>query len=161
MALVATAESAGATDVAIKWPNDVLSGGRKLAGILLEGTDGGVICGIGVNVNQAEGALPADARTTPTSLRSLTGREHDRAGLLADLLLRLEQRYDAWLRDGLGPLLPELERRDALRGTTVAVGSTAGTAAGIAVDGRLRVVTGDGTEALVASGEVDVPPGAE
>ena len=49
----------------MKWPNDVLVDGRKVAGILLEGHEGAVVCGIGVNVSQSEETLPRDARTTP------------------------------------------------------------------------------------------------
>ncbi len=94
-------------------------------------------------------------RTAAASLRTLTGREHDRALVLVELLERLEARYDAWLVSGLAALLPELERRDALRGREVTVGGVTGTAAGIAPDGRLRVVGADGAETLVASGEID------
>ena len=138
----------------MKWPNDVLADGRKVAGILLEGSDGAVVCGIGVNVGQIEATLPGDARTRPASLRTLTGREHDRAALLVLLLELLEARYERWLADGLAQLLPELERRDAVHGRNVAVGEVAGVAAGIAADGRLRIAREDGTTALVASGEL-------
>src|SRR5262249_56935870 len=54
---------------AIKFPNDVLLGGRKVAGILAESSEGRVVLGIGVNVNQTAEELPADAQTRPTSLR--------------------------------------------------------------------------------------------
>ncbi len=155
---VAEAVEAGtALGARLKWPNDVLVDGRKVAGILLEGRGDAVVCGIGVNVNQAADELPADARTEPASLRSLTGAEYDRGELLVALLARLETRYDAWRASGLAPLLPELERRDALRGRTVTVGDVTGTATGLSPDGRLRVVGADGTERLVASGEVAEP----
>ncbi len=156
LSVAETVERAGVGDARVKWPNDVLVDGRKLAGILLEGRDDAVVCGIGINVNQSPDALPAAARTPATSLRTRTGRAHDRALLLTELLERLEARYDAWLADGLAPLLPELERRDALRGREVSVGGVTGTAAGIALDGRLRVVGPDGAETLVASGEVEL-----
>jgi BirA family biotin operon repressor/biotin-[acetyl-CoA-carboxylase] ligase len=140
-------------ETAIKWPNDVLVRGAKVAGVLLESSGGAVICGIGVNVDQPESELPAATRLPSTSLRVATGRAQDRAMLLVAVLASLESRYDAWLDGALAPLLPELERRDALRGRTVTVGSVAGEAAGIAPDGRLRILTPDG-ETLVASGEV-------
>ena len=82
---------------AIKFPNDVLVGGRKVAGILAESGEGRVVLGIGVNVNQTEDELPADARSEPTSLRIEAGFAFDRAQLLAAILARLEQAYDAWL----------------------------------------------------------------
>jgi BirA family biotin operon repressor/biotin-[acetyl-CoA-carboxylase] ligase len=81
----------------IKFPNDVLVGGRKVAGILAEARDGRVVAGIGVNVNIAEADLPTGLETPATSLLAETGREIDRAELLVELLERLEQRYDAWL----------------------------------------------------------------
>jgi BirA family transcriptional regulator, biotin operon repressor / biotin---[acetyl-CoA-carboxylase] ligase len=81
----------------IKFPNDVLVGGRKIAGILAEARDGRVVAGIGVNVNIAEADLPTGLETPATSLLAETGREVDRAELLVELLERLEQRYDAWL----------------------------------------------------------------
>jgi BirA family biotin operon repressor/biotin-[acetyl-CoA-carboxylase] ligase len=82
---------------AIKFPNDVLVGGRKVAGILAESSEGRVVLGIGVNVNQAEEQLPRDAETEPTSLRVETGATVDRAQLLAAILARLEIAYDAWV----------------------------------------------------------------
>jgi BirA family biotin operon repressor/biotin-[acetyl-CoA-carboxylase] ligase len=141
----------------VKWPNDVLLGGRKVAGVLLESTEEAVICGIGVNVGQSESELPAAAPIPRGSLLVVTGREHDRAALLVELLERLQRRYDEWIDLGLALFLPELERRDWLRGKAVSVGGVAGTAAGIAADGRLRVLAEDGSETLVASGEVELP----
>lgn len=79
-------------------PNDVLVGGRKIAGVLPEATVGRVVLGIGVNVNQTADALPADTPKPPTSLRVETGREWPRAPLLAAILLELENRYDDWQR---------------------------------------------------------------
>jgi BirA family biotin operon repressor/biotin-[acetyl-CoA-carboxylase] ligase len=154
LAVAETVEGELDGDVGVKWPNDVLVDRGKLAGILLEGRDGVVVCGIGLNVNQNEAGLPRDARTPVASLRTITGREHDRMELLVRLLERVETHYDAWLADGLEPLLPALERRDALRGSVVTVGDVNGTASGFASDGRLRIRSADGSETLVASGEV-------
>jgi BirA family transcriptional regulator, biotin operon repressor / biotin---[acetyl-CoA-carboxylase] ligase len=84
----------------IKPPNDVLVGGRKVAGILAEARDGRVVLGIGINVNVAADELPADTETPAGSLSLAAGREFRRAELLAELLLRLEQRYDAWASAG-------------------------------------------------------------
>ncbi|MFL5968458.1 MAG: biotin--[acetyl-CoA-carboxylase] ligase [Gaiellaceae bacterium] len=81
---------------AIKFPNDVLIGGRKVAGVLAEASAGRVVLGIGVNANQAAEALPADAQTEPTSLLLELGERADRAQLLATILQRLELAYDAW-----------------------------------------------------------------
>ena len=82
----------------VKFPNDVLLGGRKVAGILAEASEGRVVLGVGVNVAQKPGELPPDARTPATSLAIETGRAVDRGDLLVALLERLERRYDEWLR---------------------------------------------------------------
>ena len=82
---------------AIKFPNDVLVGGRKVAGILAESSEGRVVLGIGVNANQTEAQLPRDTDTEPTSLRVETGATVDRAQLLAAILARLERAYDTWV----------------------------------------------------------------
>jgi BirA family biotin operon repressor/biotin-[acetyl-CoA-carboxylase] ligase len=89
----------GGLEPMIEFPNDVLVGGRKVAGILAESSEGRVILGIGVNANQTEDQLPEDARTEPTSLRLELGRPVDRAELLAEILARLERAYDAWVTD--------------------------------------------------------------
>jgi BirA family biotin operon repressor/biotin-[acetyl-CoA-carboxylase] ligase len=86
----------------IKFPNDVLIAGRKVAGILAESSEGRVVLGIGVNVNQTEEQLPASADTTPTSLRLELGEPVDRARLLAGILFRLESAYDAWVTGSAG-----------------------------------------------------------
>jgi BirA family biotin operon repressor/biotin-[acetyl-CoA-carboxylase] ligase len=77
-------------------PNDVLAGGRKVAGILPEATTGRVVLGIGVNVKQTTDELPAETPKPATSLRVETGRDWPRAPLLAAILLELERRYDGW-----------------------------------------------------------------
>jgi BirA family biotin operon repressor/biotin-[acetyl-CoA-carboxylase] ligase len=80
----------------IKFPNDLLIGRRKVAGILAESSEGRVVLGIGVNANQTLDQLPADAQTEPTSLRLELGEPVSRLQLLAAILLQLERAYDAW-----------------------------------------------------------------
>ncbi len=146
----AVEESRGAAG--IKWPNDVLLGERKVAGVLLEAIEGTVVCGIGVNVSQEVSELPTGSPVRAGSLLGVTGRAPDRADLLSSLLEILETRYDAWRRSGLAPLLDELEPRNVLRGRHVQVGGEAGVAGRIAPDGRLTVERDDGRIVLVASG---------
>ncbi len=86
-----------AVEPELKYPNDVLVGGRKLAGVLAEAREGRVVLGIGINVNVRDDELPREVDTPATSLLVETGRELDRAELLAELLECLERRYDAWL----------------------------------------------------------------
>jgi BirA family transcriptional regulator, biotin operon repressor / biotin---[acetyl-CoA-carboxylase] ligase len=84
----------------LKFPNDLLVDGRKVAGILAEAREGRVVLGVGVNVNVGEGDLPTEVDRPATSLSVETGRTISRAGLLVELLERLEQRYDAWVDQG-------------------------------------------------------------
>jgi BirA family biotin operon repressor/biotin-[acetyl-CoA-carboxylase] ligase len=82
----------------VKHPNDVLVGGRKVAGVLAEAAEGRVVLGVGVNVSQRTDELPADARLAPTSLELETGSPVNRSELLVQILHRLEIRYAAWIR---------------------------------------------------------------
>jgi BirA family biotin operon repressor/biotin-[acetyl-CoA-carboxylase] ligase len=82
----------------IKLPNDVLVDGRKIAGVLAETSEGRVVLGIGINVSQQAEELPARPEHPATSL-ALKGAAVERAVLLATVLERLEQRYNAWVND--------------------------------------------------------------
>ena len=84
----------------IKFPNDLLIAGRKVAGILAESSEGRVVLGIGVNTNQTREQLPAEAQTEPTSLRLELGEPVNRVQLLAAILLQLERAYDEWVARG-------------------------------------------------------------
>ena len=88
---VAEAVRAAGVEPTVKHPNDVLVGGRKLAGILAEARDGIVVLGIGMNVLQAAEELPEGA----TSMR-LEGSTVGRAVLLVAVFAELETAYDAW-----------------------------------------------------------------
>jgi len=138
----------------IKWPNDVLLEGRKVAGVLLEASGGTVVCGIGINVSQTEDELPTGTPVPAGSLLSVTGVATERAELLVALLEILEHRYDAWCRAGLRPLLDELEARNVLRGRRVEIETESGIAGPIAPDGRLTLERDDGSIVLVGSGEI-------
>jgi len=84
----------------LKFPNDLLVDGRKVAGILAEAREGRVVLGVGINVNVPESDLPREVDRPATSLLAETGREVDRAELLVELLERLERRYKAWSDQG-------------------------------------------------------------
>jgi BirA family transcriptional regulator, biotin operon repressor / biotin---[acetyl-CoA-carboxylase] ligase len=160
LSLVAALAATEAVDAAtglstqIKWPNDVMLDGRKVAGILSELTDSAVVVGIGINVNQASDELPLDAPTEPGSLLSLTGARYDRAALLGSLLLRLERRYDDWRQGGLDVVYDALGARDFLRGRRVSVDGEAATALQILRDGRLELGLDGGGVRAIESGEV-------
>jgi len=157
-ALAAAEAIEGATGLTaqIKWPNDVMLNRRKVAGILSEMSDGTVVVGIGINVNQARDDLPLDSPTPPGSLRTLTGQSCDRAALLGSLLFRLERIYDGWRHGGLADLYGEVGARDFLRGRQITVDGEEAVALQILRDGRLEVATGNGhgERRVVESGEV-------
>lgn len=140
----------------VKWPNDVMLDRRKVAGILLEAADGAVVCGLGVNVNQTRDALPTGTSPPAGSLRTVTGREHGRAVLLADLLERLERHYHSWLAGGLDAIFDGIGSRNFLFGRRLRSGSAEGTGGRIARDGSLEVVTGHGESSFVESGEIEL-----
>ena len=81
----------------LKFPNDVLIEGRKVAGILAEARDGRVVLGIGINVNASTEELPAGTVTPATSLSAESGRKIDRTELLVALLEQVELQYHGWL----------------------------------------------------------------
>ncbi len=152
LATALTVEAAVARATGIKWPNDVLVDGRKVAGILAETRGDAVVVGIGLNVNQDSSDLPATSQTGAASLYTVDSRRRERAPLLAALLLNLEEQYDRWSTEGLVNLIEPIAARDALRGRAVSVSGTSGIAGGIASDGRLVLETSQGRR-LVASGE--------
>jgi BirA family biotin operon repressor/biotin-[acetyl-CoA-carboxylase] ligase len=81
----------------VKPPNDVLVGGRKVAGVLAEASEGRVVLGIGINVHQTAKQLPTGTDPPATALDLEAPRRIDRRTLLVVLLERLEREYDAWL----------------------------------------------------------------
>jgi len=157
LAVASALEREAMVPALVKWPNDVLVDGGKVAGILLEASGSRVVCGIGINVNQDSGDLPPTPRFPATSLRVAAGHPFDRAPVLVAVLAELEGRYTQWLDGGMAGLADDLERRNALQGRRVLLGDgRSGAADAIAPDGRLTVVLDDGTTTLVGSGEVDL-----
>jgi BirA family biotin operon repressor/biotin-[acetyl-CoA-carboxylase] ligase len=155
-ALAAAEAVEGATGLTaqLKWPNDVMLNRGKVAGILAELSEGTVVIGIGINVNQTRDELPLDSPTAPGSLRTLTGETHDRAALLGSLLFRLERIYDGWRHGGLGELYGEIGARNFLHGRRVTVDGEPATAWRILRDGRLEIETGAHERRAIESGEV-------
>jgi BirA family biotin operon repressor/biotin-[acetyl-CoA-carboxylase] ligase len=148
VAVAEVCEAAGAPEVSVKWPNDVLAGGLKLAGILVEGRpqEGWAVLGIGLNVAVDVAELPAELLGRAGTL-GLPPSELE--AVLAGLLSRLA----AWLAAPDAAVLEAVRARDALLGQEVSWSGGAGTAAGIENDGRLLVETAAGRVALEA-GEV-------
>ncbi len=141
-------------DVRIKWPNDIVHAGRKLAGILCEGATGSrgafVVAGIGLNVLQNEHDWPDDLRAPATSLLLLTGHAISRAAIAEALLGHLRPfRLTGRALDE--ETIARYGAVDAVAGLPITVnGVAAGIAAGIAPDGALVVQTRHGTRTIRA-----------
>ena len=146
-------------DATIVWPNDILLGGRKVAGILCEMSAdqdrvAWAVAGVGINVRSAPDL--DDARWTPGAL-SDRGDPPPRADLLVGLLDHLGRRYAEWVERGPSGVLAAFAARDALAGRQVWVSlpgeEVAGSCEGTDDLGRLRVRT-EGGERLLGAGEV-------
>jgi len=139
----------GAPGVALKWPNDVLVGGRKLAGILVEGRpqDGWAVLGIGINVAVDPAELEGELRDTAATL----GLE---PAAVEAVLARLLERLERWIAAGEAAVLDACRQRDALRDRPVRWSDGEGTGAGISDDGGLLVRTADGALLALDAGEV-------
>jgi BirA family biotin operon repressor/biotin-[acetyl-CoA-carboxylase] ligase len=144
---VATAEVTG-PHALVKWPNDVLLGGGKVAGVLVEGRpqEGWAVVGIGVNVAVRIADLPPEVAGRAATL-GLSPEAIEPT--LARLLAALEH----WLAAPLDTVLDAVRARDALLDQPVSWTGGAGQGAGIDAGGRLLVATDEGMQALDA-GEI-------
>ncbi len=159
---VAAALRAGAGVAAgLKWPNDVLVGDRKIAGILAEAHGDAIVVGVGLNVTLTAAELPVP---TATSLLLEDAACLDRGRVLEDVLTELAARYTAWAAApaaagaGTRALRAEYLRWCVTVGRKVRVELPAGppltgTAADVDETGRLAVRTGSGTT-LVGAGDI-------
>jgi len=145
---VAVAELAGAQAM-LKWPNDVLLDGRKVAGILIEGRpqERWAVLGIGVNV-------AVDLAELPEELRESAGTLGLGVDALEPALERLLARLERWLAAPAAEVTEAWRARDALLGAAVSWRDGSGTGAGIDAGGRLLVSLADGREVALDAGEV-------
>jgi BirA family biotin operon repressor/biotin-[acetyl-CoA-carboxylase] ligase len=169
LAVAEAFEEEGAA-ASIKWPNDVLLGGRKACGILTELEAEAdrvdfVVVGIGVNLNSVDDDFPPELRTRATSLRLARGREVERARFAAQLLSRFEQCYSRFREHGFGALASEWERRSALVGRELTIDGAgevvSGEYAGIDPEGALllRDRGANGNLRRVLAGDVTIVGG--
>jgi BirA family biotin operon repressor/biotin-[acetyl-CoA-carboxylase] ligase len=156
--------AAGAADVQLKWPNDLLHAGRKLGGILIEvhadapGSTCAVI-GIGLNFRLPQRLREGIAQPV-TDLATICADAPQRSQLLAATLIELAQALELFSAQGFAPLREEWMARHAHQGKAVTLSSgdgktVTGRAAGVAEDGALLVETAHGTERFV-SGELSL-----
>ena len=160
--VVSKALRANGYDAGVKWPNDVLVGDRKVAGILLERVETpagpAAIVGVGLNVSLTADELPVP---TATSLQLASGAAPDRTALLVSLLSSLQEAYDAWQAGGAGAtarLRSSYVAECVTIGREVRVemptgGPLTGRATGVDESGRL-VVSGASGDTVVGAGDV-------
>ena len=157
------AESGLAPD--IKWPNDILIGGKKVAGILTEMSCeldrvNHVILGIGINVNTRKSDLPEPVRDSATSLCAECGRNLSRVALVQRFLTELEAVYGSYLADGFESIRQEWKSFSSTIGSQVEITdgaeSLTGEALDIDADGFLLLKTASGRTERIVAGDVSL-----
>lgn len=147
----------------VKWPNDILLDGKKVAGLLNEmnaETEGVryIVLGIGVNLNMEASQFPADLRYPATSVALEKGAKVSRLAFARCLYRYLDRLYLTYLREGFAPIVAEWEKLCDLVGRQVEVDCQSrtlrGTVAGLDGDGALLVRTAEGGRERVLAGDV-------
>jgi BirA family biotin operon repressor/biotin-[acetyl-CoA-carboxylase] ligase len=148
----ALAHAAG-VECDLRWPNDVMLGGKKVAGILVQVSGAIAIAGIGINLNQT--AFPAELEALATSLKTHTGKAPDAAGILIALLHEVD-RYTSESPKNILRLFTRASSYACGRRVRVeqADGVIEGTTAGLDASGFLVVRKDDGTDTLIVAGGV-------
>ncbi len=140
----------------LKWPNDVLVNGIKLAGILLERLGDSVVVGIGVNLAQAPSVPERE-----TMALSRFGPAPDRDSFAEALAGRFAEELLRWRSYGLAPVIHRWQAAAHPEGTPLSISQAdgsllSGTFAGLAEDGALRLALADGTTRSIHAGEVQL-----
>jgi BirA family biotin operon repressor/biotin-[acetyl-CoA-carboxylase] ligase len=148
----------------VKWPNDVLAGGKKLGGVLVEaGQVAGdvvesAVVGIGLNVDIAPDGFPPDLRGTATSLATVTGRAVDRLEALRVVLEAFDAAYERYASGGGASARERWRELSTLLGHVVEIEttgrSTSGTVIDLSLEGALLVESADGRTVEVWHGDV-------
>lgn len=166
LAVVKAIRNRAGIDCGIKWPNDILVGGKKLVGILTEmsaDVDGikYIICGIGINVNIRREEFPDELRAIATSVEAELGRPFDRLTLLGAVCEEMERAYEQMLEEGFAPILAEWKKYSVTLGQAVRVIAPDETYEGVAIDidedGSLLVKTVAEIKTVLA-GDVSIRP---
>ncbi|MFP3975426.1 MAG: biotin--[acetyl-CoA-carboxylase] ligase [Dehalococcoidia bacterium] len=155
---------------ALKWPNDVIVHGKKVAGILIEvGAEidrtNHIIIGIGVNVNAERSGFPEDIKGRATSLREEYGERVPRVNLVQAILTRLEVRYQDCMNSGFGPVRERWKELSDTIGKSVSITGEREVLSGTAIDvdeyGALILREEDGSMKRVLAGDVSLRDGEE
>ncbi len=144
----------------LKWPNDILLNGKKVAGILTEyskkKSHSEVILGIGINVNHAH--FPIPLQHIATSMAMENGEIFERLPLISFLLNRLDQEYQSFLNEGISPTVDQWNINSDMFGKHISLTKGTETFFGTAMkldeeEGSLILLTDDGEEIAFDSGE--------
>jgi len=155
-------EAVTGRNVDVKWPNDLLVGGKKVGGILTEMHAEPtlvkfVIVGIGINVNQEK--FPAELSGIATSLRAASGRVHSRVEILVRLLREFEADYRRFVQEGSAAVIAKFQEVSSYAlgkkvRVTTGTDTFSGITAGLTAEGLLRVERSDGEVVTVIAGDV-------
>ena len=152
-AMNALADAAPGLAFTLKWPNDVLCGGRKIAGVLIEGGETGYAVGVGMNLAVA----PEAVRIPATSLRA-AGVVANANGMLARLRRFFSVWHDRWAGEGFAPVrdawLASAHRRGDMVTAETETGRVEGRFAGLDADGALAMIDASGVRRRILSGDV-------
>jgi BirA family biotin operon repressor/biotin-[acetyl-CoA-carboxylase] ligase len=146
----------------VKWPNDVIVGNRKMAGVLSEAEIRGreldfVIMGVGININTGPGDLPSNIRSPATSLYMESGRIVEIKEVALVTLEKISAHYHNLARCGPQGIRDAWKRRWAHKGMRVTRENVTGTALGIDETGALLIRSCDGSVNRITSGDVNIP----
>ena len=156
LAVCKATESLASVKCRVKWPNDVLIEGAKVAGVLIEARPPEwAVIGVGLNVSIEPDEFPDDLRQPATSVGG--------GASVGEALHALCGALDSWVEAPSDRVLDEFRGRDALEGRAItwdgaAGGAGAGTAAGIDDRGNLLVETSEGERLSLGAGEVQLTP---
>jgi BirA family transcriptional regulator, biotin operon repressor / biotin---[acetyl-CoA-carboxylase] ligase len=117
----AAAEMSGNDDVQLKWPNDLLHGGKKLAGLLCERAHNADLIGVGLNVNVDLSKAPASLHKQVTSLKAISGTELDMTAVVCSVASHLHRRLSHRHEQSFAAVVREYDRHHALLGRRVIV----------------------------------------
>ena len=163
VALVETVGSFLPRHPSIKWPNDILVDGKKLAGILTEAACDAervdyVVLGVGLNINYSVAAMPGALRQRATSMADLTGANVSRESVLARLIQDMDRCYGELEESGFESLRSRWEAHFALLGRRIEVElggqRVIGMAQGIDREGALIIADEQGQRRRVVAGDV-------
>ncbi|MEU4618815.1 biotin--[acetyl-CoA-carboxylase] ligase [Actinoplanes sp. NPDC023801] len=163
VALVEAVARIGEVEATLKWPNDLLIGDRKCAGILAEVAGDAVVIGVGVNVSTRAEELPGTTGLPATSLLVAGAANTDRSPLLRALLRSMARWYEGWREAGgdaeMCGLLAAYQRHCATIGRRVRVllpggAEQTGEAVTVDSDGQLVIRTDEGADFRVSAGDV-------